>query len=233
MLEARELSSGYGKQKVLHNVSFTVEDGLLVGILGPNGSGKSTLIRTFFGIAHATAGQILLDGRDILKMRPEEVSRFISVQKTSKPSGVMLTVSEFVALGLDKPDAELVQKTLEQYRLIELAGKPVSQISDGQYQRASLAQASIKKPRLFLLDEPTSHLDIANKHHMLLDLKSRLTDGSMAMAIIHDIDIAKKYCDKIVLMGCGTIVDQGSVSLLDDPVITKKLYGLDIDSQLM
>jgi iron complex transport system ATP-binding protein len=232
MLEVVNLSSGYGRQKVLHDISFTVVDGTLVGILGPNGSGKSTLIRTFFDIAHASSGSILLDGKDLLKIRPEEVSKLVSVQKASKPSGVMITIEEFVALGLDVPNSEIIEKSIAEYNLSQIRNKPVSEVSDGQYQRASLAQAAIKKPRLFLLDEPTSHLDIAYKHKMLRDIKSRLSDGSMAMAIIHDIDIAKQYCDRIILMNYGMVIDQGNPELLDNPVITRKLYGLDFDEYL-
>lgn len=232
MLEVINLSSGYGRQKVLRDVSFTVDDGTLVGILGPNGSGKSTLIRTFFDIAHASSGSILLDGRDLLKIRPDEVSRFVSVQKTSKPGSVMLTIEEFVALGLDVPDITLIEKSIADFHLSEIRNKPVSEVSDGQYQRASLAQAAIKKPRLFLLDEPTAHLDIAYKHKLLADIKARLSDGSMAMAIIHDIDIARKYCDRVILMSHGKVIDQGKPELLDNPAIARKLYGLDLDDDL-
>ena len=232
MLEVINLSSGYGRQKVLKGVSFTVADGTLVGILGPNGSGKSTLIRTFFDIAHASSGSIVLDGKDLLKMRPDEVSRFVSVQKTSKPASVMLTVEEFVALGLDIPDPTLIEKSIVDFHLSEIRTKPVSDVSDGQYQRASLAQAAIKIPRLFLLDEPTAHLDIAYKHKLLSDIKTRLSDGSMAMAIIHDIDIARKYCDRVILMNCGMVIGQGEPELLDDPAVFRKLYGLDLDDDL-
>ena len=232
MLEVLNLSSGYGRQKVLRDVSFTVEDGTLAGILGPNGSGKSTLIRTFFDIAHASSGSILLDGRDLLKIRPDEVSRFVSVQKTSKPGSVMLTIEEFVALGLDVPDKALIEKSITDFHLSEIRKKPVSEVSDGQYQRASLAQAAIKKPRLFLLDEPTAHLDITYKHKLLADIKARLSDGSMAMAIIHDIDIARKYCDRVILMSHGMVIDQGKPELLDNPAVARKLYGLDLDDDL-
>ena len=232
MLEVLNLSSGDGRQKVLRDVSFTVEDGTLAGILGPNGSGKSTLIRTFFDIAHASSGSILLDGRDLLKIRPDEVSRFVSVQKTSKPGSVMLTIEEFVALGLDVPDKALIEKSITDFHLSEIRKKPVSEVSDGQYQRASLAQAAIKKPRLFLLDEPTAHLDITYKHKLLADIKARLSDGSMAMAIIHDIDIARKYCDRVILMSHGMVIDQGKPELLDNPAVARKLYGLDLDDDL-
>lgn len=227
MLEVKNLSAGYGKDGVLHGVSFTVEDGLLVGILGPNGSGKSTLIRSFFKIATVKTGQILLDGKDLLRMNADDVSSLVAVQKTAKPSGIWFSINDFVGLGLPQPNQELLKKTIEDFNLTDIQNKPVSEVSDGQYQRATLAQAAIKKPRLYLLDEPTSHLDLAYKHKMLIDIKSRLTDGSMALAIIHDIDIARRYCDEVVMIDDGRILQAGKAELLDDQSLVKKLFGLD------
>ncbi|MBP7732241.1 MAG: ABC transporter ATP-binding protein [Caldisericia bacterium] len=227
MLEVRNLSAGYGKDGVLHDVSFAVDDGLLVGVLGPNGSGKSTLIRSFFRISTVRSGQILLDGKDLLKMNADDVSSLVAVQKTTKPSGIWFSIKDFVGLGLLQPNPELLEKTIDDFNLTEIQNKPVSEVSDGQYQRATLAQAAIKKPRLYLLDEPTSHLDLAYKHKMLIDIKSRLTDGSMALAIIHDIDIARHYCDRVILINEGSVLRSGSVELLDEKPLVKKLFGLD------
>lgn len=232
MLEIINLSSGYGKQKVLKGVGFTVPDGKLCGILGPNGSGKSTLIRTFFGIANSSSGQILLDGIDLLKLKPDEVSRKVAVQRIFKQPGLILTVREIIALGMEKPEKTTIDETISIFRLEEIQNKPVSQVSDGQYQRATLAQAAIKKPRLYLLDEPTSHLDLAFKHRMLYDIKTRLKDGSIALAIIHEIELARKYCDMVVMLGCGQVVQVGSPSLLDDQVLVSKLFMLDFSDNL-
>lgn len=227
MLEVTTLNAGYGKDGVLNSISFSVDDGMLVGILGPNGSGKSTLIRSFFRIADVMSGKILLDGMDLLKMNLDQVSKLVAVQKSAKPQGIWFSVKEFVGLGLPKPDTKLLDATMMDFSLVEIENKPVCEISDGQYQRASLAQAAIKKPRLYLLDEPTSHLDICFKHKMLIDIKSRLSDGAMALAIIHDIDIARKYCDRVMLISDGRILHSGDVSLLDDYSLVEKLYGLD------
>lgn len=232
MLEIMNLSSGYGRQKVLKGVSFSVPDGMLCGILGPNGSGKSTLIRTFFGIANATSGQILLDDVDLLKLKPEDVAKKVAVQKIYKQPGLMLTVREFIALGQDKTDTKAIDDTISIFHLEEIQSRPVSHISDGQYQRATLAQAAIKNPRLYLLDEPTSHLDLAFKHRMLSDIKSRLADGSIALAIIHEIELARKYCDMVVMLGCGQVVQTGSPKLLDDQTLVSKLFMLDFSDNL-
>lgn len=227
MLEVVNLSAGYGKDGVLNSISFTADNGLLVGILGPNGSGKSTLIRSFFRIADVRSGKIMLDGKDLLTMSHEQVSRLVAVQKSAKPLGVWFSVREFVSLGLLVPNTKLLDETIRDFSLTEIENKPVCEVSDGQYQRATLAQAAIKKPRLYLLDEPTSHLDLAFRHKMLIDIKSRLSGEAIALAIIHDVEIARKYCDKVVLISKGSILETGNASLLDDKPLVEKLYGLD------
>lgn len=232
MLEVVNLCAGYGNDGILHSISFSVDKGLLVGILGPNGSGKSTLIRSFFRIADVKSGKIILEGKNLLEMSHDKVSKLVAVQKSAKPQGLWLSVKEFVGLGLSTPNNSLLDSTIQDFSLGEIENKPICEISDGQYQRATLAQAAIKKPCLYLLDEPTSHLDIAFKHKMLIDIKSRLSDGAIALAIIHDIDIARKYCDKVILINQGKILKSGDVSLLDEKPLVEKLFGLDFMNKM-
>jgi len=227
VVRVNQLVAGYGRKIVLDGISFDVSDGEVVGVLGSNGSGKSTLIRSFFHIAKVFFGTITLDDQDILKMTHTNRSRLISVQRLSRIEGVHLTVKDYVALGIQNPDDSRLKTILEEFDLTKLINKPISELSDGEIQRATLAQAVIKKPRLYLLDEPTAHLDLKYKIQMLEDIVTHIKDGSSAIAVIHDLGLAKYYCDKVVLIKDGKIFETGKPTLLDDKLLVAKLYGLE------
>ncbi len=226
MVSIEGLCAGYGKQTILHDITFSVPSGALCGVLGPNGSGKSTLLRAFFGIAKVSGGVIKLDGESILGLHPDKLSRLIAVQKISKMASVQLPVRAYVGLGLERPDENALKKILSEFDLAFLSEKPVSELSDGELQRATLAQAAIKSPRLYLLDEPTAHLDLKYKIRMLSDIKTRLEGGASAIAVVHDIGLAKKFCDLIVLLKDGKVFAKNGPAILTSDT-TAKLFGLE------
>lgn len=227
MVKVSNLTSAYGKDIVLRDVSFNLEKGKLLGVLGPNGSGKSTLIRSFFRICNVLDGSITLDGKNILEMTSREVSRLIAVQRPTRNLGIRLTVESFVALGQNQDDKNKLISILNEFDLSSIANKKVCELSDGQTQRAMIAQAVIKNPKLFLLDEPTAHLDLKYKIMMLREIKSLLKD-SCAIAVIHDLEIAKMFCDDILLLKEGKVFASDGLEILASDVISK-LFGLDFD----
>lgn len=225
MVNVSNLTSAYGKDIVLKDVSFKLEKGKLLGVLGPNGSGKSTLIRSFFRICDVLDGSITLDGKNILEMTSREASRVIAVQRPTRNLGIKLTVESFVALGQNKDDKNELTSILNEFDLTSIANKKVCELSDGQTQRAMIAQAVIKNPKLFLLDEPTAHLDLKYKIMMLREIKS-LLKNSCAIAVIHDLEIARMFCDEILLLKNGEVFGRGMPDILTSETISC-LFGLD------
>lgn len=226
MVSVSNLTSAYGKDIILNDVSFKLEKGKLLGVLGPNGSGKSTLIRSFFRICDVLDGSsITLDGKNILEMTTRDVSRLVAVQRPTRNIGIRLSVASYVACGQNNEDAKELERILKEFDLADIAQKKVCELSDGQTQRAMIAQAVIKNPRLFLLDEPTAHLDLKYKIMMLREIKSLLLD-SCAIAVIHDLEIAKMFCDEVLLLKDGKVFGSGTPEILT-PETVSSLFGLD------
>jgi iron complex transport system ATP-binding protein len=230
MVKVRNLTSAYGKDIILNDVSFNLQKGRLLGVLGPNGSGKSTLIRSFFRICDVLGGDILLDGKNILEMNSKEISKLIAVQRPTRNIGIKLTVEAYVTCGQNTADTKKLEETMERFELDKIAHKRVCELSDGQTQRAMIAQAVIKNPKLYLLDEPTAHLDMKYKILMLREIKSLLSD-SCAIAVIHDLEIAKLFCDDVLLLKDGKVFASDGIEIVTSDTISK-LFGLDFGGYL-
>lgn len=225
MVNVCNLTSAYGKDIILNDVSFSLAKSKLLGVLGPNGSGKSTLVRSFFRICDIRHGSIMLQDKNVLEMATREVSKLIAVQRPTRNMNIKLSVASYVALGQNHDDLEYLRKILAQFELEKIADKKVYELSDGQTQRAMIAQAVIKNPRLYLLDEPTAHLDLKYKMMMLGEIKSRLCE-SCAIAVIHDLEIARMFCDEVLLLKDGKVFGAGGPEILTHETISK-LFGLD------
>lgn len=228
-MRVKNLSAGYGKEIVLKNVSFEVPDGKLYGLIGPNGSGKSTLIRSFFKISDVKSGEIFVDDVDILKLRIDEVSSLVSVQRPMKTENIQLSVSTYITAGVLEIDKDKLSEILEEFQLIELAKKNISELSDGQFQRVSLAQAVVRNPKVYLLDEPTSHLDLRFRIQLLSGIKKRLLNNSCGIAIVHDLNLAKQFCDRVILLKDGEVIKIDDVRVLDDKEVIAELFGLETE----
>jgi ABC-type cobalamin/Fe3+-siderophores transport system ATPase subunit len=229
MVRVKNLSAGYGKEIVLKNVSFEVPDGKLYGLIGPNGSGKSTLIRSFFKISDVKSGEIFVDNVDILKLRIDEVSSLISVQRPMKTENIQLSVSTYITAGVLEIDKDKLSEILEEFQLTELVKKNISELSDGQFQRVSLAQAVVRNPKVYLLDEPTSHLDLRFKIQLLSGIKKRLLNNSCGIAIVHDLNLAKQFCDRVILLKDGEVIKIDDVQILDNEEVIAELFGLETE----
>jgi len=214
MLRIESLTVGYGGAPVLRGLDLTVRPGEFVVVVGPNGSGKSTLVRALTRALSPAAGRILLDGRDLGRMRPREVARQLAVVAQETAVGFEFTVEEIVALGRtphlrplrgDTPrDREAVAEAMRQTGTAPLAGRLITALSGGEQQRVMVARALAQEPRLLVLDEPTAHLDIAYQVE-LLDLVRRLnrTQGLTVLAILHDLNLAALYADRVVMLKEG------------------------------
>jgi iron complex transport system ATP-binding protein len=216
VLEVKELICGYDSEFVLQNINLKVEDRELIGIIGPNGSGKTTLLRVISRILKPKKGIVLLEGKNIWQMEFKELAKRIAVVPQSLAS-VGMSVEEFVLLGRipyfrrfqfleAKKDFDIAQKCMALTDTLKLKDHPLAEISGGERQLALIARALVQEPRLLLLDEPTTHLDITHQVG-ILDLIRRLNKelGLTVIMVLHDLNLASEYCQRLVLINEGRI----------------------------
>jgi iron complex transport system ATP-binding protein len=236
-LAIRDLRIAYGHRLVLRNVSLDVPEGGFVGLIGPNSSGKSTLLKAVSRLLRPSGGQIRIDGRDIWEaMTQLEMARTVATVRQDFPPGFPFTVQETVLMGRtpyidrfrgEKPrDLATVREALAATGTLALAHRPLSQLAGGERQRVILAKALAQEPRLLLLDEPTSHLDI-NHQVEILDLLRRLNrvQGLTILVVLHDLNLASIYCDRLFLLAEGEIAAAGPPQNTLTQTHLERVYG--------
>ena len=221
MIEVRDLRCGYGAQFNLKEINLKVARGEVVGIIGPNGSGKTTLIRAMSRMLKPQKGMVFFEGKDVGSMGLKELAVNMAVVSQSADTAGM-TVEEFVLLGRTpyfnrfqfletKKDLESAEKAMRLTDIYKLKDRSMVQMSGGERQLALVARALAQEPKALLLDEPTTHLDIAHQV-VILDLVKRLNKelGITIIVVLHDLNLASEYCERIVLMNEGRIYKVGS-----------------------
>ena len=240
MLELRGVCAGYGGVEVLHDVSCAFLPGSCWCVLGPNGCGKTTLLRAMAGlIPHR--GQVLLEGREIGDMKRRELAGKIAVMSQVNAVYFPYTVYDTVMLGryqqmsrrmfarTTAEDRDKVEQCLESVGLIDLRDRRIDELSGGQRQRVFLAQTLAQDPEIILLDEPTNHLDIRHQIE-LIDYLHRwtATGRHSVIGVLHDINLALRLTDRVLLMREGRIVTQGVFHDIADAALLAEVYGTDI-----
>ncbi len=216
----RNLDHAFDDVAVLEDVSLTIEPGEFVGFVGPNGAGKTTLLRAISGALEPDAGRVTIDGVDIHDASSKASSRLVSVVPQDTSLSFSFPVRDVVEMGRHphrsrfspptREDRKAVDQALERTRTAELAGRPIDEISGGQRQRAVLARAIAQETPALLLDEPTGSLDI-NHQIETLELVRELVDSGRAIcAAIHDLDLAARYCDRLVMLADGGVRRTGA-----------------------
>lgn len=236
-LSAEDLSLGYGGVRVVDALSVQIPTGVITAVVGPNGCGKSTLLRGLGRLLAAAGGRVLLDGQDIAATSTREVARTLGIlpQSPHAPEGV--TVSDLVARGRHphqrwfrqwSTDDELaVRQALEWTGILELADRPLDTLSGGQRQRAWISMALAQGTDILLLDEPTTFLDVAHAIEVL-DLLDRLHEeqGRTVVAVLHDLNLAARYADHLVVLREGAVLDQGHPGDVLTPDLLDRAFGL-------
>jgi iron complex transport system ATP-binding protein len=224
----RGLSCSYGNAKVLENIFFRSGQGECVGIIGPNGSGKSTLLKALSRIIRPSAGTIALCGKDLRSMRSAEMARAMAVVPQDTATDFDFSCLEIVLMGRNPhmkrfalegaKDYEIARSSMELTSTWELRDRKISELSGGERQRVIIARALAQEPVVLLLDEPVSHLDI-NHQIEILELIDRLkrTRGMLVVMVIHDLNLAARYCDRLILLNESTIEAAGT----PDEVLTR------------
>ncbi|MDR7870599.1 MAG: ABC transporter ATP-binding protein [Tissierellaceae bacterium] len=220
-LEVKKLEFGYRDNLVIRDISFSIKAGSFVSIIGPNGSGKSTLLKTLNQIYKPSKGQILLYEKDISSYKKREVAKKIALVPQDTNIDYEFTAEDIVMMGRhphknrfegeDELDYKIINESLKLTNTLDLKDRAINQISGGERQRVFIAKALAQKPSIILLDEPTSNLDI--NHQMdILNLLKRLNieTGLTVVLVIHDINMACRYSDEIILLHKGKILGNGT-----------------------
>lgn len=224
MLKIEDLCYHYqGGPAVLDRVSFQVQDGDFLAILGNNGVGKSTLLKCFNKILTPDSGRILMDTEDLLAMDRREIARRIAFVAQSVPAtrmtvhdAVMLGRRPYMNWGFTEDDHRIVHEAMDQLEISHLRGRFLSQLSGGERQKVMLARALAQQPQVLLLDEPTSNLDIQNQYHVLQIVKNICKNqGITAIVVIHDLNLALRFCSRFLLLRQGQVYRCGGQKILD------------------
>ncbi|MFD9698839.1 ABC transporter ATP-binding protein [Lentzea sp. NPDC059081] len=218
-LGAEGVTVGYADRVVLDNLDVTIPTGVITTVIGPNGCGKSTLLRTLSRLLKPRRGTVLLDGHDIARLRTKDVAKRMGLlpQTPIAPEG--LTVADLVARGRhphqswvrqwSSDDADVVAEALRMTGVADLAHRPVDSLSGGQRQRVWISMTLAQGTDLLLLDEPTTYLDLAHAIDVI-DLVDDLHEGGCTIVmVLHDLNLAVRYSDNLVVMKDGSIVAQG------------------------
>lgn len=223
MLQIKNLNCGYSSGFTLRDINISLLKGEFTGIIGPNGSGKSTLFKSVTSDLLPTSGSILLNGKDLAQMTLRERAQTVSiVSQFAELSPI--TVQEYVLMGRvpyrrrfqffdTEQDIEIATHYMELTGILHLKDKPITELSGGEQQMASIASALTQKPKLLLLDEATSHLDITHQVE-IMNLLQRLNEeqGLTIVMIIHDLNLASEYCNHLIMMRQGEVYYQGAPS---------------------
>ncbi|MCG6928277.1 MAG: heme ABC transporter ATP-binding protein [Acidobacteria bacterium] len=213
-LETEAVGFRYSGKTALEDISLRVEPGEVVGLLGPNGSGKSTLIRILSGILPHYEGAARVDGAEVRTTRRRDLASKLAVVPQETSFGFPFTVLETVLMGRHphlaglafetQQDVELARAALDRCGVAHLADRTIQELSSGERQRVVFARALAQEPRALLLDEPTSFLDIRHQTE-LYDLVRELAiaDGTAVLTVLHDLNLAAEYCDRIYLLRQG------------------------------
>jgi iron complex transport system ATP-binding protein len=221
MLKISNLSAGYNNKEIIKNISFAVSQGEFVGIIGPNGSGKTTLFRTITKIIPGYTGSLLYKEKEISAWPVRALAREIAVVPQFLLMAFPFKVYDFVSLGrtpylgrfemLSGRDEEVIKGAMDITGCSGLRERMVTELSGGELQRVFLAQALAQEPKLLLLDEPTSHLDIGHQVEIMHLLKRLNKDQGLTIVIIlHDLNTAGEYCNRLVLLDEGRIYKTGT-----------------------
>ena len=237
MLKFSHVAAGYRDRESLHDVTLSVEEGDFVGLIGSNGTGKSTLIKCISGLLPLTKGEITICGREQSLLKSRERARLVAVVPQSYHVDYDFTVEDIVMMGRnpylgfgkreDERDFEIVKNAMEATNTEIFRGRLYNELSGGERQRVILARAIAQQPRVILLDEPTSALDI---HHQIevMELIARLNreEHMTVLAVLHDINMAARFCRRIVMLRDGTVTADGTPEEVVNRKNMEELYAM-------
>ena len=238
ILRTEKLNVGYGQHIVVNDVEIKAYAGQIQTLIGPNGAGKSTILKTLIRHLQPLGGQVFLKGTNIHTMTEKQIAQVVSVVLTSRPSVELMTCRDIVESGrypftgnlgiLSAKDHKIVEESMDLVRVTDLAEKDFNNISDGQRQRVMLARAICQQPRLLIMDEPTSFLDIKHKLDFLHLLGDLVKSRRIAVILsLHELEFAQRFSDGIYCVDNGVIDRAGPPEEIFTGDYIEKLYGVE------
>lgn len=219
VISAEHLSVSYGDHRVLEDLSLAVEEGRFIGILGPNGCGKTTFLRTLSRILAPDAGAVMIEGMDVAAYDVKALAKILGCVRQETDVAFPFTVREIVLMGrhphvgrlapMTDADLAIADEAMRTTNTLHLADWLITEVSGGERQRVLIARMLAQQPKILLLDEPTSHLDI-NHQLDILQLIWGLTPKITVVGVFHDFNLASYFCDRLILMNAGRIIAAGT-----------------------
>ena len=233
-LEIEDLRFKYGSKPVLEGIEMQAMPGEITAIIGPNAAGKTTLLKCIAGLLKSD-GKVMLDGREVRSFRRDEITEYMSYLPQESFSRAVLTVFEAVLLGrlhslswrVDDCALTLVSDVLEDLEIDDLATRYLNELSGGQKQMVSIAQSLVREPKVLLMDEPTSSLDLQHQLEVI-DLIRDVTveRGITTLIALHDLNLAARYADRFVVMHNGSVYASGEPASVLTSETVRHIYGV-------
>nr|WP_231712913.1 ABC transporter ATP-binding protein [Arthrobacter sp. zg-Y820] len=220
-------------------VDFDAPHGQVLGLVGPNGSGKTTLLRTLYSSLAGNNGTVLIDGEELTSLSAREIARRVAVVVQEVSADLPLLVSDMVLLGRTPhrsgfgrrgpADEQIAASALTQVGALQLAGEAFDSLSGGERQRVLIARALAQETTHLLLDEPTNHLDVRYQHEVLDLVRSlAVREERTVIVVLHDLNLAARYCDRILLLEAGRVAAAGTPDEVLAPEHLEPVYGVSV-----
>ncbi|UUZ80886.1 ABC transporter ATP-binding protein [Paenibacillus sp. P26] len=236
VVQVERLGKSYGAERVLEELSFEVAEGEWLGILGPNGTGKSTPLQLISGVIKPSSGRVLLQDKPAGSYPRKALARFVAVLQQDALPQVGFTVREMLEMGRypyqnwlgDEPAdrSGLVERILDWLRLRPLADRTLDRLSGGERRWVALGKVMAQEPKLLLLDEPTTYLDIGYQLEMMDWVRKwRQESGLTVISVLHDLNLAAQYCGRLLLLHEGRLAGMGTPDEVIRPELLERVYG--------
>lgn len=237
ILDVHHVSSGYGRTPILRDISFSVQRGECIGILGPNGAGKTTLINTLTNVCTRIKGNIVLNGKDAATLSQREIAHHIAVVPQQQFTSCALSVYDFVLLGRfahssslwhahNDADYVAVENALVMTSLVSYRSRSVATLSCGELQRVLIAQGLAQAAPLLILDEPIAHLDLQYQYELMSMLTTLHAQGLTIIAIMHDVTLAYRFFQRLIVFKQGTIYADGTPQQVCTEVMLREVFNV-------
>ncbi|MEA5536708.1 ABC transporter ATP-binding protein [Crocosphaera sp. XPORK-15E] len=239
-IETQNLSGGYFNKLVIQDINLTLKTGEWLSLVGANGSGKSTFLKLINRILTPEHGQVLLDGKSIHNLPPHTIAQKMAILPQQQTIPIGLTVFQLVSLGrtphqnwwqweLNLEDRNKVENAIIKTQLEPFRDRLVTELSGGERQRAFLALALAQNPRILLLDEPTTYLDIHYQLQLLELLKTLQIEQQLTIiTVLHDINLAARYSDRLALLKQGKLYTVGQPIDVLKPPILRDVFDIEV-----